>query len=101
MRTILVKTRYDNVKPFYKHLSILPLTKNIKFLQGKFMWKFLAKKHPDAIIEEFPLHFNERINNTTSEKLIITYYRTSIGKKIIIISRIQNLESRNSCKHQE
>ena len=46
------------------------------------MWKFLVKKHPVSIIEQFPFHFNEAINNTNSEKLIglIPYYRTSIGK---------------------
>ena len=27
----------------FKHLNILPLTKNVKLLQGKFMWKILAK----------------------------------------------------------
>ena len=93
MGTMLSKNRFDNVKPFYKHLNILPLTKNIKLLQGKFMWKLLAKKHPDSITEQFPLHFNEAINNTNDRKLIIPYYRTLIGKKIVIISRIQRLES--------
>ena len=29
MRTMLFKNRFDNVKRFYKHLNILPLTKNI------------------------------------------------------------------------
>ena len=43
MRTMLFKNRFDNVKAFYKHLNILPLTKNVKLLQGKFMWKILAK----------------------------------------------------------
>ena len=28
MGTMLSKNRFDNVKPFYKHLNILPLTKN-------------------------------------------------------------------------
>ena len=62
MRTILFKNRFDIVKPSSKHRNILPLTKNIRLLQGKFMWKLLAKKHPDSIIEQFPLHFNEIIN---------------------------------------
>ena len=44
MRTMLFKNRFENVKPFYKNINILPLTKNIKLLQGKFMWKLLAKK---------------------------------------------------------
>ena len=43
MRTMLFKNRFDNVKPFYKHLNIIPLTKNIKLLQRKFMWKLLFR----------------------------------------------------------
>ena len=73
MCTMLFENRLDNVRPFYKHLNMLPLTKNIKLLQGKFMWKLLAKKHPDSITEQFPLHFKEAINNTNEEKLIIPY----------------------------
>ena len=98
IKQLMLKKRNDNVKPFYKHLNILPLTENIKLLQGKFTWKLLAKKQPDSIIEKFPLHFNEAINNTNREKLIIPYINR---KKIIIILRIQNLETRNSYKHQE
>ena len=51
MCTMLFKNRFDNVKPFYKHLNIPPLTKIIKLLQGKFMWELLTKNHPDSIIE--------------------------------------------------
>ena len=93
----------DNIKPFYEHLNILPLTENIKLLQGKFMWKLLAKKHPDSIIEQFPLHFNEAINNTNSEKLIIPYYRTSIGKKSLLYQgyKIWNLEIPANIKNKE
>ena len=103
MCTVLFKNRFDNVKPFYKHLNILPLTKNIKLLQGKFMWKLLAKKHPDSIIEQFPLHFNEAINNTNTEKLTITYYRTSIGKKSLLYQgyKIWNLEIPANIKNKE
>ena len=44
MGTMLFQNRFNNVKPFYKHLNILPLTKNIKLLQGKFMWSSELKK---------------------------------------------------------
>ena len=73
MCTVLFENRLDNVRLFYKHLNMLPLTKNIKLLQGKFMWKLIAKKHPDSITEQFPLHFKEAINNTNEEKLITPY----------------------------
>ena len=43
------------------------------------MWTFLAIKQPDPITE-FSLQFNETINNDNRKKLIIPYYRTSIGK---------------------
>ena len=103
MSTILFKNRYGNVKPFYKHCSILPLTKSIKLLQGKLMWKLLAKKHPDPIIEQFPFQFNKVINNTNSEKLIIPYYRTSIGKKSLSYQgcKIWNLEIPANIKNKE
>ena len=56
-----------------------------KLLHWKFMWKLLAKKTSRlySIIEQFLLHFNEAINNTNREKLIISYYRTSIGKNSV------------------
>ena len=67
------------------------------------MWKLLAKKHPDSIVEEFPLHFHETINNTNSEKLIIPYYRTSIGKKSLLYQgyRICNLKIPANIKNKE
>ena len=100
---MLFKNRFDNVKPFYKHLNIIPLTKNIKLLQGKFMWKLLAKNHPNSIIEQFSLHFNEAINNTNCERLIIPYYRTSIGKKSLLYQgyKIWNLEISANIKNKE
>ena len=36
-RIMLFKGKYDLVKPFYEYLKILPLSENIKLLQGKFM----------------------------------------------------------------
>ena len=94
MCTMLFRNRYDNVKPFFKHLNILPLTENIKLPLWKFMWKLLAKNHPDSIIEQFPLHFNKAINNTKSKKLIIHYYRITIGKKSLLYQgfKIWNLK---------
>ena len=73
---------------------MLLLTENIKLLQGEFMWKLLPKKHPNPITEQFPLHFNEAINNINREKLIILYYRTSVGKKSLLYQgyKFWNLE---------
>ena len=33
------------------------------------MWKLLAIKHPDSIIEQFPSHFNEAMKNTVEGTL--------------------------------
>ena len=67
------------------------------------MWKLSAKKHPDSTIEQFPLHFNETINNTNNEKLIIPYYRTPIGKKSLSYQgyKIWNHEITANIKNKE
>ena len=67
------------------------------------MWNPLAKKHPDSIIERFPLHFNEAINNANGEKLIIPYYRPSVGKKSLFyqVYKIWNLEIPANIKNKE
>ena len=38
MFIMLFKGKYDSLKPFYEDLKILLLSKNIKLLQGKFIW---------------------------------------------------------------
>ena len=65
MCTMLFRNRYDNVKPFYNYLSILLLRENIKLQKGK----HLAKKEPEFVLGQFPLHFIEAINNTNGENL--------------------------------
>ena len=37
--------------------------------KGEFIWKQLAKKEPEFVLEQFPLHFIEAINNTNGENL--------------------------------
>ena len=67
------------------------------------MWNPLAEKHPDSRIERFPLHFNEAINNANGEKLIIPYYRPSVGKKPLFyqVYKIWNLEIPANIKNKE
>ena len=67
------------------------------------MWKLLAKKHPGSITEQFPLHFNEAINNSNGEKFIILYYKTSVGKKSLLYQgyKIWNLEILANIKNKE
>ena len=67
------------------------------------MWNLLTKKHPDSIIERFPLHFNEAINSANGEKLIIPYYRPLVGKKSLFYQgyKIWNLEIPANIKNKE
>ena len=67
------------------------------------MWKPLSKKHPDSIIEQSPLHFNEAITNNNDKKLIIPYYKTSIGKKSLLYQgyKIWNLQIPANIKNKE
>ena len=37
------------------------------------------RQQPEIIEEKFPLYFSESINNSDHTKLILPYYRTSIG----------------------
>ena len=83
VRTMLFKTRIEPSKPLYKYLNILPLEYNIKLLRGKFMHKLLSKQQPEIIEEKCPLYFNESINNSDHTKLILPYYRTSIGTSFL------------------
>ena len=43
------------------------------------MQKLLSKQHPEIMEEKFPLCYNESINNSEHIKLILPYYRTSLG----------------------
>ena len=42
MFLMLFKGNYDSVKPFYDYLKILPLSENVKLLQGKCVWKVIS-----------------------------------------------------------
>ena len=54
----------------YKYLD--KIVKCIKRSMRTMLFKkLLTKKHPDSIIEQFPLHFNEAANNINSKKLVI------------------------------
>ena len=41
---MLFNNRYVNLKPFYKHLNIPPLTENIKALTGEIHVETLSQK---------------------------------------------------------
>ena len=45
------------------------------------MWKLVNNQQPKCLKEKFPLKNNEAINNPSSNKMIIPYRRTTIGKR--------------------
>ena len=102
IRAILFKGKYDSVKPYYKYLQILPFLDNIKLLRGKFMWNLTNHKLPTSIIEQFPLKYNQAINSQ-KDKLIIPYFRTSIGKRSLSYSSLHlwNYEIPSNIKCKE
>ena len=80
----MFKQKYDIVKPFFKYLGIPPLKQNIKLQQGKFMWKLNSLNLPNCLLKKFFLIHNQAINNTNQQKLIITYYKTTTGKRFVL-----------------
>ena len=84
IRIILFKQKYDIVKLFYKYLGTLPLKQNIRFQQGKFMWKLNSQNPSNCLLIKFSLIHNQAINNANQQILIIPYYRTTTGKKSVL-----------------
>ena len=77
MHVMQFKGKYGLIKPFYEYLKILPLSENIKLLQGKFMWKLLNNCRPSCIKKQFPVTFSNAINSTDC-RLIIPCFRTGL-----------------------
>ena len=75
----MFKTEHDSVKPYYKYLNTNPLEHQTKILQGKFMWKLINDEHPKSIKDKFPIKKSTAINNHNQNKLIVPFYRTTIG----------------------
>ena len=79
IRAIMFKTKHDSIKPYYKYLNINPLEHQIKILQGKFLWKLINDEHPKSIKDKYSSQKSAAINNHNQIKLIVTFYRTTIG----------------------
>ena len=92
--TMLFKGKYDSFKPLYKCLSILPLPGNIRHNQGKFMSKLVSNQQPKCVKEKFPFTINEAINNSSNNKMITPYRRTTTGKRSLSYEgyKLWNLE---------
>ena len=71
IKLILFKQKYDIVKLFYKYLGTLPLKQNIRFQQGKFMWKLNSQNPSNCLLIKFSLIHNQAINNANQQILII------------------------------
>ena len=73
------KTKHHSVKPYYKYLNMNPLEHQIKILHGKIRWKLINEEHPKSIKDKFSLKKSTAINNHNQNKLIVPFYRTTIG----------------------
>ena len=75
----MFKTKHHSVKPYYKYLNMNPLEHQIKMLHGKIRWKLINEEHPKSIKDKFSLKKSTAINNHNQNKLIVPFYRTTIG----------------------
>ena len=74
--------------PIFQKLSILPLKENIKYLQAKFMWKYVHLLHPDSIQEIFDTTNHQNLE-TSLVKLYLPFKRTTLGQRFISYSGIK------------
>ena len=67
------------------------------------MWKLVNNQQPKCLKEKFPLKNNEAINNPSSNKMIITYRRTTIGKRSLSYEgyKLWNLEIPDYIRNQK
>ena len=81
VRIMTFKQKYENTAPLFQKLNLLPLEKNILFLQAKFMWKFVHGCLPQSINEIF----NNNVKNEKSktDRLFLPYRRTNIGQRFL------------------
>ena len=48
------------------------------------MWKLNSHNLPNCLLKKFSLIHNQTINNANQQKLIIPYYRTTMGKRSVL-----------------
>ena len=49
IRIMSFKNKYEHTLPLFKKMGILPLDKNVMYLQAKFMWKYVNNLHPPRV----------------------------------------------------
>ena len=76
---MLFQGKFESAQPPFQYLNIVLLHLNINLQQSKFMKKLILCQHSDSIQENLPITYSTSINNTNNTKLILPYYRTSVG----------------------
>ena len=92
IRIINFKRKEDSSKPLYIQNLILPLSLNIIFNQGKFLWKLIHSKLPQSITEIFSKNgviLVERELNRQLAKLYLPYQRISYGINSIFYTGVK------------
>ena len=79
VRVMIFKNKHESTKPLFKYLNIVPFDINLKLQQGKFMKQLSPDLQPESTTKHFPLRCIESIDNTDSDKLIISSHRTTVG----------------------
>lgn len=74
----------------FRAKNLLPVEKNINYLECRFIWKILNKPHlvPTSIIEIFEKHGSLTVRDDTT-KLHLPFRRTTHGQRYITFSGIQ------------
>ena len=92
MRIINFKKATDDVIPIYAISKILTLENNVKFLQGKFIWKLIHSRLPESINDIFTNHgaiLSDREQDIEIFKMRLPNQRTNHGLSFIIYSGVK------------
>ena len=76
---MMLKNKYESVKPLFEYIRTVPFDVNNKLQQGKFKKQLSLDLHQKSISNHFPLRYIDAINSTNSDKLIIPYHKTEVG----------------------
>ena len=86
VRIINFKYKDTPANPLFINSKILPLKENLKFLQGKFMWRVVHNFLPESMLDLFVTHESKRESNKDINRLNLPIVNTEHGKKIITFS---------------
>ena len=86
MRIMNFNYKDTPVNPFFINSKILPLKENLKFLQGKFMWRVVHRFLLESILNIFAKHDSTRETNKDINRLNLPTVNTEHAKNFITFS---------------